>query len=418
MHIWLITVGEPLPTDPGDPRLWRSGLLARHLIDQGHSVTWFSSTFDHFQKRQRADRNVSMDFEGIRIELLKSTGYRKNISLARFVEHAGIARAFARRARELSKPDVILCSLPTLELCAEAVAFQKRERIPVLLDIRDLWPDVYYRVVPKVFKPLLRIVLHWQERKASLALRNASGIIGVSPNYLDWGLAHAERSRGDLDATLPIGYHFDELSNDEVEKGRNRLFSLGITNHRTIVWYVGTMGFSYDLMPVIKAAHKFEMRPDSPLFVISGIGDFEGHWKKQAEGLSNMVFTGWISRLEIGWLRQNASIGLQAYAFGAPQGFATKTSQYLSAGLPIVSSLAGENADFLRSSGSGIIYDANNPESCYKAIDRLISDRKLLGEMAANARRAFDDYFNANVIFGKLECLLDKAAAAGMRCNT
>ena len=417
MHLWLITVGEPLPTDPGDPRLLRSGSLAKYLIDQGHSVTWFNSTFDHFHKRQRADRNVSMDSGGIRIELLKSTGYRRNISLARFIEHAGVARAFARRARELPNPDVILCSLPTLELCAEAVAFQKREKVPVLLDIRDLWPDVYYRVVPKVFRSLLRIVLHWQERKASLALRNASGIIGISPSYLDWGLARAERSRGDLDATLPFGYNFDELSDDEVEKARNYLFSLGVTNHRTIVWYVGTMGLSYDLAPVIKAAHKFEMRSDSPLFVISGTGDFESHWKKQAEGLSNTVFTGWISRLEIGWLRQNASIGLQAYASGAPQGFANKTSEYLSAGLPIVSSLAGENAEFLRSSGAGIVYDANNPESCYEAIDRLISNRKLLGEMAANARRAFDDCFSTNATFGELECLLDKAAAAGMRCN-
>ena len=418
MHVWIVTTGEPLPTDPGDPRLMRSGALAIYLADRGHSVTWFNSTFDHLHKRQRADHNVSMHFEGVRIELLKSTGYRRNISLARFIAHASVARAFARRARQLSKPDVILCSLPTLELCAEAVAFQKREGIPVLLDVRDPWPDVYYRVVPEAFRSLLRIVLRWQERMASLALRNASGIIGISPGYLDWGLARADRSQSDLDAMLPLGCHVGELPDDETEKARNRLFSLGITNHRTIVWYVGTMGFSYDLAPVIKAARKFEMRSDSPLFVISGTGDFESRWKKQAEGLSNMVFTGWISRSEIRWLRQNASIGLQAYAFGALQGFSIKTSEYLSAGLPIVSSLAGENAEFLRSSGAGIVYEVNNPESCYQAIDRLISDRKLLEEMAANAKRAFDDYFSIDATFGGLERLLDKAAAAGIRGNT
>ena len=413
MHIWLITVGEPLPTDPGDPRLLRSGLLAKHLTDRGHSVTWFSSTFDHFQKRQRADRNVSMDFEGIRIELLKSTGYRRSISLARFVEHAGVARAFARRARELSKPDVILCSLPTLELCAEAVAFQKREKVPVLLDIRDLWPDVYYRVVSKMLRPLLRIVLHWQERKASLALRNASGIIGISSGYLDWGLARAGRSQGDLDAIVPTGYSIGNLSDDQIEKGHNHLLSLGIKDQRTIVWFIGTLNHHYNLAPVIRAARKFDARSDSPLFVISGAGELENMWRMQAEGLSNMIFTGWIHRSEIHWLRQNASIGLQPYTFDAMMSLPNKTFEYMSAGLPIVSSLAGENAELLWSSETGIVYEVNNPENCYEAIDRLISDRKLLGKMSDNARRLFNDHFSIDATFGELARLLAKAAATG-----
>ena len=43
MIVWLVTVGEPLPTDPGSPRLLRAGILAGLLAEKGHVVHWWSS---------------------------------------------------------------------------------------------------------------------------------------------------------------------------------------------------------------------------------------------------------------------------------------------------------------------------------------------------------------------------------------
>ena len=43
MRIWLITVGEPLPTD-GAERLLRAGILADMLSAKGHDVVFWTST--------------------------------------------------------------------------------------------------------------------------------------------------------------------------------------------------------------------------------------------------------------------------------------------------------------------------------------------------------------------------------------
>lgn len=412
MKAWIVTVGEPLPTDEGSPRLLRSGALARYLAEKGHQVTWFNSRFDHTHKRLRTELPQSFAHEGVDIELLAAVGYRSNVSLRRVRDQIAAARDFSSRAQAMSRPDVILCSLPTLELCAAAVDLQRITQIPVLLDIRDLWPDVYYRSVPKPLMPFLRTALFSQESLANRALRQATGIIGISPGYLDWGLRRAGRGAGPNDHMIPLGYEFKPLSDAEMVEAAGSIDRLGVPADRPIVWYVGTFGHQYDLGPVLKAARRFDGQPNSPTFVISGVGDYEARWKAMAAGLGNTVFTGWITRPEIGWLRQHAAIGLQPYVAGAPQGLANKTFEYMSAGLPIVSSLAGENGDLLEQTGAGLMYPAGDAEGCFEAILAILSSPERARQISAVARTTYAERFSSAAVFGSLASALANAAEA------
>ena len=412
MKAWIVTVGEPLPTDQGSPRLLRSGALARYLVDRGHQVTWFNSRFDHTHKRLRTELPQSFEHEGVQIELLAATGYKRNVSLSRIRDQVIAARDFASRALRLPRPDVILCSLPTLELCAAAIQLQQTMGVPVLLDIRDLWPDVYYSSVPAPLRPLLRAALSNQERSANNALQAATGIIGISPGYLDWGLRRAARPAGRHDHMIPLGYEFKPLTATELETGAASIARLAIPRNRPIVWYVGTFGQQYDLAPVIKAARRFNGQPDSPTFVLSGVGDLEARWKAMAEGLGNTVFTGWITRPEIGWLRKHAIIGLQPYVAGAPQGLANKTFEYMSAGLPIVSSLAGENGELLLQTGAGVMYPAGDADGCYAAILEILSSPARAGQISEAARATYAERFSSGAVFGSLSTALANAADA------
>ena len=99
MHLWLVTVGEPLPTDAGTPRLLRTGMLAERLLARGHTVDWWNSTFDHVAKRHRADRDTTVEVrQGYRFLLLHGPGYRRNVSLRRWANHRVIAAHLARFA--------------------------------------------------------------------------------------------------------------------------------------------------------------------------------------------------------------------------------------------------------------------------------------------------------------------------------
>ncbi|PTJ94038.1 hypothetical protein [Staphylococcus simulans] len=57
MKIWIISDGEPLPTDNENVRLRRMGNLANILSERGNEVVWFSSNFEHYNKQFRTDHD-------------------------------------------------------------------------------------------------------------------------------------------------------------------------------------------------------------------------------------------------------------------------------------------------------------------------------------------------------------------------
>src|ERR1700682_190359 len=155
MLFWLTTVGEQLPIDPGDSRLMRTGTLARFLCQAGHRVVWWTSTFNHVHKYHRfdSDRSVPVD-TNLTIKLLHGIGYKRHVSLRRLIDHGIVARKFSTIARREARPDLIVASMPTLELAAAACAFGTRVGTPVVLDIRDLWPDAFTELLPTLLRPL------------------------------------------------------------------------------------------------------------------------------------------------------------------------------------------------------------------------------------------------------------------------
>lgn len=411
----MVTVGEPLPSvDAGNPRLLRTGVLAERLAGRGHEVDWWTSTFDHYRKRQRSPMDASYLWRGINIRMLKSVGYRRNVSPRRFVEHFQIARKFALQVRRGPRPDVILASLPTLELAVACVRFGREAGVPVLVDVRDLWPDAIIDLAPPSLRPLAGAMLWWMDSAAEEALRDCTGIIGVSDAYLEWGLRRAHRDRHDGDAVFPLGYVPPARTVDADEAAGNRLRALGIQEDRILCWYVGSFGRLYDLAPVLEAAKAAATEfGDRVQFVISGEGELGPSWHEKAAGSGNVIFTGWIGADEINWLRSRAAVGFQPYLAGAPQGLANKLFEYLSAGIPVVSSLRGENEALIAEQDCGITYEAGSGSSCYGALRPLLLDSARRIRMGENGRRLFVERFDADKVFEGLAAHLESVASRG-----
>lgn len=99
MRIWLITVGEPLPTDGGNVRLLRTGILAGLLEAAGHDVVWWSSSLNHAAKTQRFPEYTTLKLgPRFEIKLLHAAGYTRNVSLRTIIHHHRTARKFAAAA--------------------------------------------------------------------------------------------------------------------------------------------------------------------------------------------------------------------------------------------------------------------------------------------------------------------------------
>ena len=160
MKIWILQTGEPIHIDKARLRPMRAMNLSNELVKSGHEVVIWSSNFDHFSKTHRS--NTKSDFEvskALRIKLIDSRGYNSNIGLARLIDHAQLALNLRKMLRKEEPPDVAFIGYPPIETAWILTKWLKNKQIPVLLDIKDAWPEVLLRVLPSKIKFLGRILL-------------------------------------------------------------------------------------------------------------------------------------------------------------------------------------------------------------------------------------------------------------------
>ncbi len=410
MRIWLITVGEPLPIDGPQTRLLRTGLFGQALARKGHEVTWWTSDFDHFQKKSRFNGYTEQVSEPrLTIKLLHSVAYRKNVSLARILNHQGIARQFEQKIRNEVLPDIIVCSMPTIELLEKAAQFAEDNSIPLLADIRDLWPDIFEAAVPHFARPFSRPVIATFQKRLRKALVRCTGIIGISEAYLNWALDIAQQETGPCDAVFPLGYQVPPEKGLSLNEEKVFLEQKGVNPAKMVCWFVGTFGSTYDLDTVIAAAKRLHFEGSEHVqFVLSGEGDSYLRLKEEAKSLSNVVFTGWLNRTQLAALASMSKVGLAAYAMGAPQSLPNKVFEYLAYGLPIVSSLPGECRALLENEKCGLSYSAGDADQLKETLDFLTAHPNQYQSMSENALKLFNERFRAETVYAGFETHLEK----------
>ncbi len=416
MRVWMITIGEPLPTDGTNERLLRTGILADFLAKRGHEVVWWTSSFDHVRKTHRVEHDTCIQVsDNYRMVILRSSGYRRNMSLARLTDHRDHARRFAVLAPCEPAPDAILCSMPTIELSRAAVQYAAMRKIPIALDIRDLWPDIFVDHAPSWARWFARLLLQPLFRDLRWACSRATAITGITSPIVAWGLGYAGRTRSELDHEFPFGYVERKLSDAEIVSARKywSTYNIDADNDEFIVCFFGTLGRQFDLETVIDAARRLESGQRAIRFVICGTGDRLTHYQNMAEGLSNVVFPGWVGSKEIWVLMRLAKLGLAPYnntkdfRWSLPN----KTIEYISAGLPMLSCLAGELQTLIKSYACGVTYEEGNAISLVSEIELLYDDRKLLSLMASNSLQLYKTHYTADIVYNDMCSYLEHLAS-------
>ena len=418
MRVWLLTVGEPLPTDTGGDRTWRTGLLANQLLKRGHEVVWWSSAFDHFQRRQRLRVNRPIPVsDGLTVWHLDGVPYARNISVARIRNHRQVARNFREQAPHQPRPDVILSSLPTLELCCAAVDYGDAHGVPVALDIRDLWPDVLVDFAPRAVRGLAQGALHWMTRQLRYSTQRATALLGVTDEFVQWGLHSAQRDWRPVDRAFSMAYTGRAPSPSELERAHRAWRERGIEDgsHQFLVCFFGTLGWMFDFDTVVRAAAHLRDAAPHIRFVICGAGDRLEYLRRAASDLPNILLPGRVDASEIWWLLRRSSVGLAPYRpFGNFQhNLPNKPIEYLSAGVPIVASRLEVLARLLQKHQCGISYDPGDAQGLAQALVELSQhdDRRL--SMSRRAETLYRGHFVAERVYDDMAAHLEQLAASG-----
>ena len=417
-RVWIVQVGEPLPIDPGIPKRMRAALLSEQCARRGCEVIWWTSAFDHYRKGRRPVGRHRVDGPGWQydIEILPTLGYQGHISLRRLRDHRNTAKLFKALAVSQPRPDVICAALPTLDLARASSELAERFGVPLVTDVRDLWPDIFYREVPKAVRPLLRLALRSMERQADDACSKAAALVGVCPEFLDWGLRRAHRHERPEDKVFPLATDPIEMSEADNDIAEKHWRDLGVSPGNAIVVFVGsfTKQFSFDaLADVIEAWNS-----DRPgvTFVMCGEGPRRQAMIDRLASTTNVVFPGWTNAREASWLMRRSTAGLAPYRPNVDfeANYSNKVIEYLGMGLPVVTSLErGPTAELLQERFAGCSYRHDSAPSLDGALARFVNDSEAHAIASRNARSTFEADFTADNVYGRYADLLIELASGG-----
>lgn len=416
MRVWIVAIGEPLPlpTNVG-ARLHRAGQFA--VWSNAHApILWWTSSFDHFKKDFMVDGDkVFRLCDNLALRAFKGCGYRSNLSLARLRDQRLLAKKmYAAMKQDAVPPDIILCSLPPVEIAEAVVKYGHEAGVPVVLDLRDMWPDIFIDHAPSALRPLVELALKPMFSQAERVCRDADALIGITDSFVDWGLAKAGRERGEWDKAFPFAYSPDPPVADKLAEADRFWDSLGVLKKDSpfTVCFFGSINRQFDFKTIFKA---FRVAGDKVRLVVCGHGDKFDHVKNLAKGQGNILFPGWIDAPRIYSLMRRSHAGLDPlsdrYDFLAS--INNKATEYLSAGLPIISSpCRGELFNLLQKYQCGVSFNPGDSAALAGIISRLAVAPAEVSRMAEGAARCFEENFVAEKVHSAMFAHLQVIAKA------
>ena len=412
MNIWIVTIGEPLIHKGSNLRIHRSGLLAKYLSEiKNYDVIWWTSLFNHFTKEFEFQEEVDLKpNNNLTIKCLKGFGYKKNISLARYYDHYLIQKKFRKKIKEEIKPDIIICSYPTLGLCEEALEFSLKHKIPIIIDYRDLWPEVFYDLFPRKFRFLAKIIFSPFSIRLKRVLKNATGIVGITEKIMNTGIEKTNRKKNIFDSFYYLGYEKITINKNTIIEYVNKWKSYGMSKDDGFlkICFFGTLGHQMDFDTLILALNNLSNKKVK--LIICGSGDKEDYLKNLSKN-NNIIFPGYMSALELKSLMLISDFGVcphipkQMYLDSIPG----KAIEYMSEGLPIITTLGnGELGKLIKQKNFGFSYKAFKTESLSHLILDILNNKNLLSNKRKEIIRFYSQTFDKSVVYKNYSIHIEK----------
>jgi glycosyltransferase involved in cell wall biosynthesis len=403
MKICLVKAGEPLPTDNDHSRLLRTGILFEYLA-RDNEVRWITEAFNHQHKTRRFETDTTVEVSAnAQIRLLSTLGYRGNISAGRMLDDLHFAWKVWRDLRSNPNPDVIVCAYPLVLTAFACVLHAKQRKIPIVVDVRDLWPDIFSlatRRVRKILGTALALVL---EPFARYTFRNATSVIGITDAIVDWACKKAKRVRQTKDVPFALGFLPQPVDPANKTKAIEFWNDLGIKQTDFIFAYVGQINNKVDVETVVRGFIAADLPPSARL-VIAGAGDEIEKIRPLCKGVPGIIFPGWINKFQLEVLLQMASVGLAPYRnrLDFQLSIPNKVIEYLYYSVPVAASIDGEIKRLIQTHDCGVAYEEGKPDSFAAVATQLFHDTQGRKGLSQNARLTYNRFFDGNTVFSAL----------------
>lgn len=381
----------------------RSYEFARQLVADGHAVTMVTAA--------SGARAVEREVDGIRVvearggygDYVTATGMGYGRRIAAFVRFALAATVAALRG---PRPDVVFATSPPLTIALPAIAAARRWRVPLVFEVRDLWPEAPIQM-GALSSPTAQRLARLLERAV---YRAATEIVALSPGMRDGIVATGVSP--DRVTLIPNASDLD-LFSPTLDPGdlRDRL-GLG---DAFVCSYFGTMGEANDLTQVLDAAALLRERGETRVrFVLQGDGKRRTALERDVREreLDNVVLLPAGDKLAAARLAAASDACMTIFkqvpilATNSPN----KLFDTFAAGRPAIVNTDGWQRTLVERHEAGVFARPGDPADLAERVLALREDPELARRMGENGRRLAEREFDRALLAERLRGVLERAA--------
>ena len=405
MNIWIFNHYAITPATPGGTRHFD---LAREMVNRGHQVTIFASSFHHGRRHEMKlthdEKWKVEDIHGIRFVWLRTFPYQRNnwrrvLNMVSYMLRAWrLGRKLPEVVPELKNPDVLIGSSVHLLAVLAAYWVAKHYRARFIMEVRDLWPQAIIDLGEMSEKSPVIKALQYLEQ---FLYRKAERIVTLGP-----GMAEYITARGigeEKIAWIPNGVDLSRFEGIESRDSSNSGFK---------VMYLGAHGQANGIDVLLQSAKIVQDRGREEIrFILIGDGPEKPRLIKLAKqlGLSNTEFHNAVAKSVAPRVLQEADAAvfilndLSLCRFGTSS---NKLYDYLAARKPVIIAADPINNP-VEEARCGLTVPPRNPEALAETIIELSRIPKEEREaMGRRGREYVKKYHSIPVLADKLiECI-------------
>jgi glycosyltransferase involved in cell wall biosynthesis len=380
----------------------RSYEFARRFVEAGHEVHTITSV-----REGRADARGwrQEQIEGITVHWFPVPYSNRMDYGARIGAFMRFAVAAGRRAARIGG-DVVFATSTPLTIALPGVFAARRLRVPMVFEVRDLWPELPI-AVGALKNPALVASARWLER---FAYRNAAHVVALSP-----GMAEGVVRAGYPADQVTIVPNSCDLTLFEPHEEAREEFLRSHPHLRgaPLVVYAGTLGPINGVGYLVDVARAMWKIAPEVRFLIAGDGKEAELVRRKASDAGVLDRNLWmidpLPKEQVPGVLAAATVATSLFV-DLPEMWANSANKFfdaLASGTPLLINYQGWQAELLEESGAGIVVSPTDPERAAEALHGLIRDRQRLESASAAAARLARERFDRDTLAADLLSVLD-----------
>ncbi|HRE46500.1 MAG TPA: glycosyltransferase family 4 protein [Aggregatilineales bacterium] len=387
----------------------RSYEFARRWVAAGHEVTMITSPA-YLPERFKAFTTVTETLIDTIPTVIIPVPYANKMSFSQRIRAFGQFALRASREAMRREADVIFATSTPLTIAIPAIAAKLRRRVPMVFEVRDLWPELPI-AIGALKNPLFRwaaYALEW------IAYHNARHIIALSP-----GMSAGIQKRGIPAERISVQPNSCDVALFDIppERGESIREQLGLRPDQPLIVYSGAFGVINGVDYWVRVAAELRQSdPDIHILLVGMGAEVEKVTALARElGVLGVNVTIWkpVKKEEMPTILAAATVGSSLFKpiEAMWHNSANKFFDTLAAGKPVVINYGGWQGELLEETGAGI---ALPPEDFPRAAALLAAFLRDEGRLAGGRKAARDlaaNRFHRDTIARGVEGVLMKAAA-------